>query len=184
MIPSFFRVTLLIIILLGACDRTSEPGLHPFEGFRSTVAVTPSTPVEATAAQRRHDARHEAAWRSILDRLDAAIEAIADARRLCGPADHDADPGVPGARMDREGFGRLRTRVEADCERLMTDIAQADPTGAASALFLPSRRLGRNIRTVLLSTLEISCATPAVLDARLEAARLQLKNLRDYLDGI
>ncbi len=184
MITSFPRVTLLLVILLGACDRSSEPGLDPFQGFRPATGVTASNPVEATAAQRRHDARHAAAWRTVLARLDAEIGAIADARRLCGPVAPDADPGTPGARMDREGFGRLRTRVEANCEQILTDVAQLDPTGAASALFLPARRLGRTIRTVLLSTLEITCATPAVLDARLEAAHQQLKNLRDYLDSL
>jgi len=182
--PALPRFTLLILLLSGACDRTSEPGLHPFGGFRAATETSPSSPVEATADQRRHDARNKAAWRAILGRLEASIDAVSDGRRLCGPADGDAEPGAPRERIDREGFGRLRTRVEADCERLMTDIAQVDPTGAASALFLPARRLSRNVRTVLLSTLEISCPTRAVLDARLESARLQLRNLYDYLDAL
>lgn len=184
MIAALPHRALLFLVLLGACDRRSEPGLDPFQGFRPATGGTASTPVEATAAQRRHDARHAAAWRAVLARLEAEIGAIADARRLCGPTAPDADPGTPGARTDREGFARLQTRVETNCEQILTDVAQLDPTGAASALFLPARRLGRTIRTVLLSTLEISCATPAVLDARLEAARQQLKNLRDYLDSL
>ncbi len=183
------HVSLILAALAAlACERSPDPDLRPFDDYRTSVGAELSTPITATAAQRRHDARSRDAWRRILDRLEGLVGVIEEGRRLCPPHATETDADSSGAPLrttpEPAGFGRLRSRVEAECERLKTDIAQLDPTGASSALFLPARRLNRLVGTVLLSTLEISCGTMPVLDARLAAARRQLRVMDDYLDGL
>jgi len=179
--------TLAILAAL-ACDRSPNPDLRPFDDYQTAAGAELTTPISATAAQRRHDARSRDAWRRILDRLEGLVKAIEEGRRLCVPGNGGTNDTGDDARLtahpDPASFGRLRSRVETEGERLKTDIAQLDPTGDGSALFLPARRLNRLVGTVLMSTLEISCGTKPVLDARIASARRQLQVMRDYLDAL
>ncbi|PKN47450.1 MAG: hypothetical protein CVU59_02860 [Deltaproteobacteria bacterium HGW-Deltaproteobacteria-17] len=174
---------LLTAMIAASCDRSAEPGFQIFDLFEASGPTDLSTPIRATAAQRQHDARAREGWGTVLNTLETQIDTLDRARRFCSPAGSvgQAPPPAPQDRLDRESFLRLQTQIETASEKLKTDIAQLDPTGARSALFLPARRLSRTIGTVLLSTLEISCGTQAIFDARLQAARRQLKEMRDYV---
>ncbi len=180
--------TLLLIfpaaLAMTTCDRSPESGFLAFDPFLAASEAEPGTPVEATAAQRQFDARLREPWGRILSRLGGQIDSLDQARRFCAPPSATPAAASPQDLMDPVEFGRLQTLVEAASDQLKTDIAQLDPTGSRSALFLPARRLNRTIGTVLLSTLEISCGTRTVFDSRLRSARRQLQEMRTYLDRL
>ncbi|MBU1412090.1 hypothetical protein KKC22_11290 [Myxococcota bacterium] len=185
MMPRALLPFLLTALVAASCDRSAEPGFQIFDVFEASAQVDLSTPIPASAAQRQYDARHREQWRPVLAALDNLIESLDQARRYCSPiaVATQGQPPPPQDRLDRDQFRRLQTQIETASEKLKTDIAQLDPTGSRSALFLPSRRLTRTIGTVLLSTLEISCGTQNIFDARLLAARRQLREMRAYLDS-
>ena len=179
------RALLLILLTASvafACDRSPKSKFYAFEGFLAKATTDLTTPIDATAAARTFDTRNRDRWRLILARLESLIDSLDAARSGCRPAGTGASaPSAPQDRLDPALFGRLQSEIETASEALKTEIAQLDPLGSQSALFLPARRLNRTIRTVLLSTLEISCGTRAIFDARLRSARRQLQEMRKYL---
>jgi len=180
--------TLLLIfpaaLAMTTCDRSTESGFLAFDPFFAASDAELATPIEATAPQRQFDARLREPWDRILSHLGSQIDKLDQARRFCVTRAQTSATASPQDLMDPVEFSRLQTLIEAASDQLKTDIAQLDPTGSRSALFLPARRLNRTIRTVLLSTLEISCGTRAVFDNRLRSARRQLLEMRTYLDRL
>ena len=174
----------LTALVAASCDRSTEPGFQIFDVFEASAQADLSTPIQASTSQRQYDVRLRERWRPVLTTLDDLIDSLDQARRYCLPAApaNQGQPPLPQDRLDRDQFRRLQTQIETASEKLKTDIAQLDPTGSRSALFLPARRLTRTIGTVLLSTLEISCGTQDIFNSRLHAARRQLREMRAYLD--